>query len=255
MVEQPRVQFGQGRPVVEEDVGAVLGLVNDPIITLALEPGLAQQRVDLPRPTAQGPNPLEPGQAVGQGLGLGRVLELGEGVVALHEADAGGVELPGQPVVAVDVDLGGEGEPGLHADVAEADLRVQEVEVQNALGPKGEDKPGAAVAVAEFDRAARLLTAEDADEAVAQLACADLLLHEVSLAVAALEVEVGGAVAGGEVSGVADETFGFALREGREVFTLDAEGVVDEAVKVNLVGEREVPLEDQSIMAGQNGDE
>ena len=36
---------------------------------------------------------------------------------------------------------------------------------------------------------------------------------------------------------------------------LDAEGVVDEAVKVGLVGEGEVPLEDQSIMAGQNGDE
>src|SRR5262249_59514887 len=131
--------------------------------------------------------PLEPGQAVGQGLRLGGVIELGEGVVVLHETDARGVELAGQPVVAVDVDRGGEREPGLHADVAEAERRVEKVEVQNALGPAGEDEPGPAGAVAELDRAARLLTAKDADEALAQAAGADLLLHEVFLAVAALE--------------------------------------------------------------------
>jgi hypothetical protein len=48
---------------------------------------------------------------------------------------------------------------------------------------------------------------------------------------------------------------GFLFREGREVFALDAEGVVDEAVEVDLVGEGEVTLADQSIGAGQNGDE
>jgi hypothetical protein len=108
--------------------------------------------------------------------------------------------------------------------VAQAKLLVQEVEVQDALGPKGEDEPGSAVAVAELDGAAGLLAAEDADEAIAQLAGADLLLHEVFLAVTALEVDVGGAVAGGEVFGVGDEEFGLLFREGREVFALDAEG-------------------------------
>src|SRR5262249_13073677 len=151
----------------------------------------------------------------------------------------GGVELAGQPVVAVDVDLGGEGEPGLHADVAEAELGVEEVEVQHALGPKGEDEPGSAVAVAELDGAAGVLAAQDTDEALAEAACADLRPHEVFLAVAALEVDVGGAVPGSAVFSVGDEAFGFALREGREVFTLDAEGVVGEAVKVGLVGEGE----------------
>ena len=173
----------------------------------------------------------------------------------LHEVDAGGVQLPGQPVVAVDVDLGGEGEPGLHAHVPEPELRVEEVVVQDALRPAGEGEPGPAVAVAELDGAAGLLAAEDADEALAEAALADLLLHEVFLAVAALEVDVGGAVAGGEVLGVVDEEFGLFLHEGQEIFTLNAEGMIDEAVEVGLARERQVSPEDHSIRAGEDGDE
>ena len=95
----------------------------------------------------------------------------------------------------------------------------------------------------------------DSPPVFAQAAGADLLLHEVFLAMTALEVDVGGTLPGGEVFSVGDEVFGFALREGREVFALKAKGVVDEAVKVDFVGEREVSLEDQSIVAGKNGDE
>jgi hypothetical protein len=108
---------------------------------------------------------------------------LGEGVVVLHEAEARVLELPGQPVVAVDVDLRGEGESGLDTDVAETEVRIEEVEIEHALQPAGEDQPGPAVAVAEFDRAAGLLAAEDADEPLAETAFADLLLNELFLAV------------------------------------------------------------------------
>jgi hypothetical protein len=179
---------------------------------------------------------------------------LGEGVVVLHEVNAGLVELPGQPVVAVDVDLGGEREPGLHPDVAEAELRIEAVEVENTLGPAGEDEPGPPVAVAEFDGASCLLAAEDADEALAETTFADLLLHEVFLAVASLEIDERSTLLGGEVFGVCNEAFGFVLGEGQEIFALDAEGMIDEAVKVGFVGEREVSLEDHSIMAAKNGD-
>jgi hypothetical protein len=61
-------------------------------------------------------------------------------------------------------------------------------------------------------------------------------------------------VPGGEVLGVGDEKFGLFFHEGEEVFTLDAEGMIDEAVEVGLVREGEVPLEDHSIMAGKGGD-
>jgi hypothetical protein len=139
--------------------------------------------------------------------------------------------------------------------VAEAKLRIEEVEVENTLGPGGEDESRPAVAVAEFDGAAGFLAAEDADEALAQTAFVDLLLDEVFLAVASLEVDVGGTVAGGEVFGVPDEEFGFVFGEGQEVFALDAESMIDEAVEVGFVREREVSLEDHAILAAQDGDD
>src|SRR5687767_10843351 len=38
---QSRVELGQRRPALKEDVGAILGLVEDPVAAPALEPGLA----------------------------------------------------------------------------------------------------------------------------------------------------------------------------------------------------------------------
>jgi hypothetical protein len=116
-------------------------------------------------PAVQDLDPAEAREAVGEGLCLGRVVELGQGVAVLHEANASVVELSGQPVVAVEVDLGGEGEPGLAAKVPEPELRIEEVE--DPLGSAGEDESGSAVAVAEFDGAAGFLAAEDADESFA----------------------------------------------------------------------------------------
>src|SRR5262249_2634760 len=67
-------------------------------------------------------------------------------------------------------------------------------------------------------------------------------------------LEVGSAVAGGELLGVRDEAFGLAFDEGEEVLAGDAEGAVYEAVAVGLVREGEVAFEDHAIMAGGNGD-
>src|SRR5262249_6737146 len=99
-----------------------------------------------------------------------------------------------------------------------------------------------------------LLAAQDADETLAQAAFADLLLHQVFLAVAPLKIDVGSIVVGGELFGVRDETLRFALGEGQEVFASDAEGMIDEALKVGLVGDGEVALEADAILAAENGD-
>jgi hypothetical protein len=138
--------------------------------------------------------------------------------------------------------------------MAEAELGIEEVEIEDALRPTGEHEPGPTVAVTEFDRTAGLLATENTDEALAETAFADLLLHQVLLAGASLQVDVRGVVAGGKVFGVGDQEFGFFLREGEEIFAFDAEGMIDEAIEVDLIGEGEMSLEDHSIMASQNGD-
>ena len=68
----------------------------------------AQQRIDLPCPTIQDFRPVELGKAVGEALGLDRVVEFGERVVLLHEAQFFLHHLLGKPFVAIDVDLDGE---------------------------------------------------------------------------------------------------------------------------------------------------
>jgi hypothetical protein len=139
--------------------------------------------------------------------------------------------------------------------VTETELRIEEVEVEDALGPAREDEAGPAVAVAEFDRAAGLLAAQDADQPFAEAACADLLPDEVFLAMTSLEVDVRSVVPGSEILGVCDEEFGFFLCEGQEIFALDAEAVVNEAIEVGFVGEGKVSLKDHSILATQDGDD
>jgi hypothetical protein len=62
-------------------------------------------------------------------LGLGRIGEVQEGVVGGLEGDAGLRQLPRQPAVAVEVDLQAKRRPGRHPHVAQAELRVDEVEV------------------------------------------------------------------------------------------------------------------------------
>jgi hypothetical protein len=143
----------------------------------------------------------------------------------------------------------------LHADVAEAELGIEEIEIEDALGPLREGQSWSALAVEEFDGTAGLLAAEDADEALAEPTFADLLLDEFFLAVIPLQVAVRSTFLSGEVFGVGDESIGFVLYEGEEIFTLDAERMIDEAIKVGVVGEREVPLEDHAIVAAENGDD
>src|SRR5262249_41600881 len=236
-------------------VGAVLRLVDHPVVALTRKPGLFEQRIDLPRPALEQFWPGEFGKALSQLLSFGRVVQLRQGVVVLYEADPCLVKLSCQPVMAVDVDLGGEGEPGLHADVTQAELRIEEVKVQHTLLPPGEGQPGTALAVEELDGAAGFHAAQDADPPLAQAAVADGLPDDVLLAVAALEVVVGGTVLLGEGFGVGDELLGFIFEEAEEVLAGHAEGVINKAVEVGIIAKGEMALEDDSIEAAENGDE
>jgi hypothetical protein len=60
-------------------------------------------------------------------LRLDGVVELGEGVVILDEAETPPAHLAGEPFVAVDIDLDGERKPGLQAYVEQAEVDIEEV--------------------------------------------------------------------------------------------------------------------------------
>jgi hypothetical protein len=108
--------------------------------------------------------------------------------------------------------------------------------------------------VEQLDGAAGLLAAQDADQPRVEATLPDDLPDDLFLAVAALEIPLGGVVTLGEVLGMGDEFVGFTLEEGKEVGAAHAEGMVHEAVEVGLVAEGEVSLEEDAIEAGQDGD-
>ena len=70
----------------------------------------------------------------------------------------------GEPIPAVDADLDGEGDPGLQADVHEAELTVEEVEVDVQAGAVGGFESEDVVAAEEAEGAADFDASKDADE-------------------------------------------------------------------------------------------
>ena len=62
VIEQPRVETSQRLTTGEDQVGGVLGLVDDPIITEAAKPRLVHQRVDLAHQAVEDLAPLPDGQ-------------------------------------------------------------------------------------------------------------------------------------------------------------------------------------------------
>ena len=106
------------------------------------------------------------GEAVAQLGGALEVVDGQEGVLVAHIADAGLVELAGQPFPAVDVDLDLVGDPALDAHVHEAELGVDQVHVvvqALALAPGHLDAVGL-VALADLEAHAGLHRADEAHD-------------------------------------------------------------------------------------------
>jgi len=96
-------------------------------------------------------------------------------VVDLRVVDTALRQLAGQPLVAVEVDLNLQWEPGLHAHVDETQFPVQEVVVQMQAFALGRLHVGLPSGEAQRERAARLEGREDAHQALRDaLALGDL---------------------------------------------------------------------------------
>jgi hypothetical protein len=134
-------------------------------------------------------------------------------------------------------------------------LGIQKIEIENTLGSRGKNQTGSALTVAELDGAAGLLTAQDTDQSGTQAAVADDLLNQILFAMGTLEVVVGSVVLGSETLSVGNELLGFLLQEGDKVLAGNAESMIHEGVETPFIAKGEMPLEEDSIGAGENGDD
>jgi hypothetical protein len=120
------VQGLEGRLLAEHHVGGVLDLHEAPVHAVA---EVAHDGAAVPCPVIELAMQRGGIEAVRQTLGLGRIGKVQEGIVGGVERDAGLRQLSRQPAVAVEVDLQAKRCPGRHPHVAQAELRVDEVEV------------------------------------------------------------------------------------------------------------------------------
>ena len=116
----------QVRLATENDIGRLLGLIQTPVVggfqagdhrTVALG-----ERVQLLMNLLHSP-------VIGQALGLAPVGDRGEGMVEQSRVDMVPPQLPRQPVMAVKINLQTEGAPGGNANIAQAQLLVDEIKV------------------------------------------------------------------------------------------------------------------------------
>src|SRR5579883_2606681 len=225
-------------------------------IAQATEPPLEHQRVDPASQASEDLGPLQLGERIGQFLRGFGVVQGGEGIVLEVEPQPPFEHLPGQGGVAIDVDLDREREPGRQADVDQAQLRVEEVGVQDALLPPRIDQARSALAGGQPEAGAALHAAEDDDQALDQVgSLSQDLVDQLVLAMGPLKEAVVAAGFLGHLLGVVDDGVGLFLGEGHEVAPPDLEDVVAEAFEGRAVGEGQMAREEDAIEAGEHGDD
>ena len=172
----------------------------------------------------------------------------------LHEAQFLLHHLLGQPFVAVDVDLDGERQPGLQADVDQAELGIEEVVVEDPLLPGSADELGPLGARHECEGRTGFLSAEDADESLGDALVADEVVGPLVLAELAGAIHVGAAGLPRPALGMRDQAVGVLGRHGlHEVAAANLQNAIDEVLEFAGSRQGEMALEDDAVKAVRDG--
>jgi hypothetical protein len=141
-------------------------LADDPVVARLLEQ-VAKQGVGSAGESIEDPQPVLPGHVVCEPLCARGALQRHEGVVDTLVCEVVAVHLVGEPVVAVEVDLDLEGEPGLDLHVHQTELTVEEIETEVEARSLSGDEPGLGFGIDKAIGPARLDPREDTDQALA----------------------------------------------------------------------------------------
>ena len=246
--QQLFIEALEGRGVREHHVGGILGLLGDPVVLHAPQQAVHQGI----HPAGQGREDARPvsfDETVGHPLGAGGIVDGDEGVVDLAIADVVPVHLPGQPVVAVEADLDGEREPGGDANVQEAELAIDEVEVQTQALAAGRNDARPTLAVGQLEALAGLDGRQDAHQTFADGVAPEHGPNAVLLADGAVQVDVGPSCPLGHVLGVLLDPLGLPADESTEV--LEPQALTgNETLHGIRPAQGQVTLEEDAIETG-----
>ena len=194
----------------------------------------------------------EPLAQLGRGV---EVIDRQQRVVVADIADAAVIELTGQPLAAVDVDLALIRDPPLDPNVHEPELVVDQIQVvvQALPLPAEQLQLAALVPLADLEAEARLHRADQTDDPLGDpVALGDRLGQLVFVlgAVAGLHMIKGDhrpPRVGDQLAGVVGDPLRRRLRVGGEVLQRDTLGPQEAAGPVLLVQTRQMTLEDHPI--------
>ena len=169
-MDQPRVQPPQLCPLPKNDVDRPFALIGRPVVTdRMLFEDLSVNRIQLLGHAVQQLRPVGPQLPVHQPLRFGPVRDPRKAVILPPVLHPRCLQLPRQPLAAVQADLNRKGKPGLNAGAHEAQHRVHPVVVQEealAVARLQFQFLGLAVAV-NLEAPARLHTTQHAHQSVA----------------------------------------------------------------------------------------
>jgi hypothetical protein len=158
--------------------------------------------------------------------------------------------------VAVDVDLDGERQPGLQADVDQAELGIEEVVIEHPLLPGSADELGPLGAGHKSEGRASFLSAEDADESLGDALVADEVLGPLVLAELAGAIFVGATGIPSPALGMLDQAVGVLGRPGfHEVCAANFQDAIDEVFEFAGSRQGEMALEDDPVEAMEGADD
>lgn len=166
--------------------------------------------------------PVKAGELIGQALSLFRTGDFDKGIIELLEGHISAAHLDGEPVMAVDGNLDDEREPGLDADVDEAEVGMEEVIIEAETFSVRGDDAWAADGIGDFERGTSFQLGKDADEAAGDVEICGDTPGFVVLADVPREVLVRTFVMSCNGLGVQDETIGLSLDELGEVLDFEA---------------------------------
>lgn len=249
VIEQAWVNLGQLGAGVEQEIGSVLGLIDDPVV-LEVGQSIFEQGTDPSREAPQAFDPVFLNEAIGESLRLGRIIEFDEDVVLLDESAAGADQLSSQIVVPVDGDLDGPGKKDRKADVDQPQIAIEVVEVKDQARRARRSEVGTSFGVDEPEAGTVLQTAQDADQSLINGMFAEQVGDDPILAMRSGKIEVRPALALRQSLGMIDDALRLALGPGHEVLAADGQRSVNEASQAAHKAERaQVTLENDAIEA------
>ncbi len=152
--------------------------------------------------------PVLPHELLGQPLRRLGVGQRHEGVVELLVGHAAAIQAPVQPLMAVDIDLHSQRQPGLHLDVDQAEVGVEEVIVHDGATAVVGLQAGTPLALGDAERPAGFQGGEGTDQAGGDAIALGDLAGQVVLARARGQVLKGAAGLVGQLTGMLLETVG-----------------------------------------------